>query len=299
MRAPRDTQVEDCIAASFKVADDAGAERRTRIWEAMQRKSKSRPWAITVPRMAVVACAAVAIVVLLTIVPMGPAGSPAPAMAKVAQGLKALDAPEIVHYRVSYVGRLTERGHVVRSDTRTEECWIDRERRMARSVTSATSSNGAVEAAYGVYVTKDGVTRELQIDKTQGKRVINQKESQSGRNWSDDFDGTISYLRTLLDGTEKYVGLTTQILGVDVFRGERVVLVRTSYVEPSSGYQSTQSQTFWLRQRDYVPMQIEDVRSEQSDDGETMSEYREVRTFTDYERLQRSEAEPDLFELKE
>jgi len=86
---------------------------------------------------------------------------------------------------------------------------------------------------------------------------------------------------------------------VDVFRGERVVLVRTSYVEPSSGYQSTQSQTFWLRQRDYVPMQIEDVRSEQSDDGETMSEYREVRTFTDYERLQRSEAEPDLFELKE
>lgn len=302
MHTPGGTQVEDRIASSFGVADDAAEERRAHIWEAVQRKRESRPRAITVPRVAIVACGVAATVVLLTVVPLGPAGSPTPAMAKVAQGLKALDAPEVVHFRVSYSGRLTERGHLVRTNERTEEYWIDRERRMARSVTSATSSNGVTEATYGVYVTKNGVTKEFQIDRTQGKRVTTQKESPSGRNWNDDFDGTISSLRELLDGTVKSTGMTTEILGVNVFEGERVVIVRTTSVltgMATRGHRSTESQTFWLRQRDYVPVQIESVQSERSDEGVTVSEYREVRTFTDYERLSRTETKPDLFELRE
>ncbi len=303
MRRPQDSDLIDRIRVSFTVAPDAGEDRRSRIRETVLRRSERRARIITLPRLAAVATVAVAVAALLIVLPPGMGGSPTPAMAEVAQGLKALDAPEVVHYRIAYSGRLTERGRVLRTNSRSEEYWVDRERRMARLVTGATSSNRLNEAAYGVYVTKDGVTRELQVDVNRGKRTTQRQQTRSGRCWEDDFDGTIYSLRLWLDGTTSpTVGLRVEIVGADVFREERVVLVRLTSdnsIGATQGYRSTETQTFWLRQDDYVPVRIESVAVDRSDNGEVVSEYREVRTFSDYERLRRSEIEPDLFELEE
>lgn len=236
-------------------------------------------------RVGIAAVAVLGVVAAFAVTYLSPLSSPTPAMAAMVEGLRKLDCVGVVHYKVTSKGTLTEKGKVLRRNSRTDEYWIDSERRLARWETKAPSG----EAAAGLFITADGVTYSIQTNELNGQKTTSTTTRRSGRDWSDDFDGTIQSLIRWIEGGSAKIVERTRVDGQEVF------IVRVTWENQTERVVTTESETFWLRRADYVPLKVEYRQGDTLDGRPVGAEYVEVRSYSEYEHLAPKDTPADLF----